>query len=181
MTIKTKTDSNTNNVGENDMTDAKNVTDKLVSDALDGYSTSEPKAKAKAKTNARDAFVELRKKRGGAGTVRPWGSRKETSHPHNRRLTVGNSNSLEPTMDSPIANYAGFTREQWDAVLGQAFKEVERVCSDHHLDFKGELWREGLRKELSIMMQRSFMHQDAKGRRRFVSVDGRTDLDKRKA
>lgn len=87
-----------------------------------------------------------------------------------------------PTPDQPIKNYAGYSREEWDKLVGVMSSYMADVAEGAGLIYKGQMfcpqeWRDGL----SVLMQKCFTHTDPYDhKRRYISVDGRIDTDDRK-
>jgi len=87
-----------------------------------------------------------------------------------------------PTPDQPIKGYAGYSREEWDKLVGVMSSYMADVAEGAGLIYKGQMfcpqeWRDGL----SVLMQKCFTHTDPYDqKRRYISVDGRIDTDDRK-
>lgn len=87
-----------------------------------------------------------------------------------------------PTPDEPQKNYAGYSREEWDTLLEVFARYAADVLEGAGLEYKGFFAPEAFKKAVSLALQENFFHRDPyDGRRRFISVDGRIDSDKRKA
>lgn len=86
-----------------------------------------------------------------------------------------------PTPDQPIKGYAGYSREEWDKLVGVMSSYMADVAEGAGLIYKGQMfcpqeWRDGL----SVLMQKCFTHTDPYDhKRRYISVDGRIDTDER--
>lgn len=86
-----------------------------------------------------------------------------------------------PTPDKPIKDYAGYSRAEWDKLLGVLASYMADVCEGAGLHYKGSFAVGSFRKGLSVLLQQHFMHHDPYDKRnRFISVDGRIDSDERK-
>jgi hypothetical protein len=85
-----------------------------------------------------------------------------------------------PTPDKPIKNYAGYSREEWDKLLGVLSTYLADVAEGAGLLYKGGFSADAFRKDLSILLQVHFKHHDPYDHRnRYISVDGRIDTDER--
>ena len=87
-----------------------------------------------------------------------------------------------PTPDQPIKNYAGYSREEWDKLVGVMSTYMGDVAEGAGLIYKGGMFGpDDLRKGMSMLLQKCFKHQDPWDQRyRSISVDGRIDSDERK-
>lgn len=86
-----------------------------------------------------------------------------------------------PTPDKPIKNYAGYSREEWDTLLGVLASYMADVCEGAGLVYKGGMAVGHFKNGLSVLLQESFAHRDPFDKRnRYISVDGRIDTDARK-
>ena len=86
-----------------------------------------------------------------------------------------------PTPDKPIKNYAGYSRKEWDLLVDVVSKYLLDVVEGAGLEVKGMFSSQGLRNELSLILQKHFSHRDPYDQiRRMISVDGRIDSDERK-
>ena len=87
-----------------------------------------------------------------------------------------------PTPDQPIKNYAGYSRKEWDKLVGVMTSYMGDVAEGAGLIYKGGMFGpDDLHKGMSMLLQKCFKHCDPYDKRyRSISVDGRIDSDERK-
>lgn len=180
--------------------DTKDAVEKIVDAKLSDYDTSEkptPVAKTGGGGDLLSGHMSKLYGRKPAKPKRVQGYRPATSYDDYKKLvpaietpSVFSKAKVDevlkqckelPTPDSPQKNYAGYSRTEWDTLLEVVSRYMLDVVEGAGLHVKGGFSPDGLRADLSLTLQRHFMHHDPYDKRnRWISVDGRIDSDERK-